>query len=245
MKRHFLMFAVISIMIFSAASVFAEGVILKVASAEGEVLVMAPGAADWAAAAVGQAVNPKDSIKTGGSGKAVLVFQDGSSFTIKPNSQMMVEDIVWNNVSRKVNVNLSAGELKTIIQKVGAPSEFKVKTPTAICGARSTIFYVAVFADGTSVYVDEGSVDFLNSVSYESYTIVQGMTADAMSNGTVTPPRELTPDEKAALLTSWGVTNVPVAEQYTEPPADNPPTDPMTDDTATPEVVSEEPASAA
>jgi hypothetical protein len=135
---------------------------------------------------------------------------------LKPNTEITVEELVWNDTARKAGLNMPIGELRAVIKKVNAPSDFKVKTPTAICGARGTVFYIMTTGTETRVFVTEGAVDFTNPATSNTYVVVQNMASISEISGTVTEPRELTGAEKDQALAGWsGV----IAETYTAPPA--------------------------
>jgi hypothetical protein len=199
-----------------AQDAVAPDVELKVAGFEGKVQVKTSPSTEWADATVGQALNPKDSIKTGDDGQTMLQFSDKSTVAMKPNTEITVEDLVWSDASRKASLNMSIGDIRVMLKKVSGPSDFKVKTPTAICGARGTIFYVMVTATQTRVFVTESSVDFTIPASGNTYVVIENMAAISGVDGTVTEPRELTGAERDEALAGWsGV----IGETYTEPPA--------------------------
>ena len=139
--------------------------LLKVVELKGGVLVKIYPSTDWAAAAAGQVLNPKDSIKTQETGGVVLEFPDKSSMTLKQDSELSVEDLLWTPAELKVSLILSTGQLRTILQKLGPKSEFKVKTPSAVCGARGSIFYIIVIGMLTRLFVEDGLMQFINNVS--------------------------------------------------------------------------------
>lgn len=200
-------------LMFLAATSFAQDAALKVAGFEGKVMVRTGASGEWKDAVVDQALGPKDAVKTGDNGLAMLIFSDKSSVALKPNSEVTVEDLAWNETARKAGLNMSAGEMRVIIKKVDAPSDFKVRTPTAICGARGTIFYVIVTATGTRVFVTEGAVDFTSISGDSSYVVVENMSALAEITG-VSEPRELTGEDRERALAGWGGV---IAETYTPP----------------------------
>lgn len=213
------LFVAMTVMLFAATS-FAQESALKIAGFEGKVQVKPGSSVEWVDAVVDQALNPSDSIKTGGDGQAMLQFSDKSTVAVKPNTEVIIEELVWNDTARKAGLNVPVGELRAIIKKMDTPSDFKVKTPTAICGARGTVFYILVTATETRVFVTEGAIDFTNPASGNTYVVVQNMTAISELSGSVSEPRELTGDEKAQALAGWsGV----IGETYTEPPAGDPP----------------------
>lgn len=177
---------------------FPEGVACRVAASipgEGKVLAKIAPSSDWTDLVAGQALKKDDSIKTDAHSSVVLEFPNGSTVSIKPNTELSIEELTWDKAAKKIGINMTSGELRTIINKVNAPSEFKVKTPTAICGATGTIFYVKTTATGTSVYVGEGSINVVNPVTGETYAVVAGMMLTINSDGSVDGPRLATDDE--------------------------------------------------
>ncbi|MCM8761230.1 MAG: FecR family protein [Candidatus Omnitrophica bacterium] len=204
-----------SIFLLATSAIAAEGA-LKIAAASGKVMVMISPAAEWSDAQQGQVLSKKDGIKTAEDGVARLEFPDTSSVTLKENTEVSVEELVWEEAAKTVGINMTAGQLKVLIK---TPSDFKVKTPAAICGARGTVFYIFIEGADTRVYVDEGSVDFTSTISGDSYVVIQGMESIASVTGEMSQPRKLTGDEKAAVLAGWETG--PIAELYTEPEVSN------------------------
>jgi len=240
MKLKVLILIAVMFCAFFATTCFAEEAILKVAEKSGNVLVKVYPSADWTEAAVGQALKPQDSVKTGEKSNAILAFPDKSSFSLKPMTEITVEELIWDNKEKKATVDMDEGELRAIIKKLNTPSEFKVKTPTAICGARGTIFYVTATLTETMVYVSEGTVEFTGAISGESYNVVEGMAAVSSADGSVSEPQEAPAEEKAAVTSGYDTGLV--AEPYTEPerPA---PGAAAAEEVAAPEVTQENTAS--
>jgi hypothetical protein len=183
-------------------TLFAEAGPLKLASMTGNVMVKIDPAAEWMKAEVGQTLNQKDSIKTDSDASAILEFPDKSSLSLNKNTEISIEELVWDSVQQKVGVKMTKGELRTVIDKVSKPSQFRIKTPTAICGARGTVFYVVVDGNDTRVFVTEGSIDFSNIGSGDTFVVVEGMTSLSTATGIETP-RELTGDERQAVVDAW------------------------------------------
>lgn len=200
---------------------FAKGEIVKIMGVEGTVLVKISPSAEWAPAQIGQALQQNDSIKTDENSWVTLEFVDTSSISLKKKAELTISELSWEkDLARKVRVDMNSGELRAIIKKFNGTSEFKVKTPTGTCGARGTIFYIVISpADlSTRVFVDEGTVVFSN-IAGQQFEIPQGMSSITSSDGTVSVPVELTPEQADQIRAAgWDV----VAEPYT-PPAGAPP----------------------
>ena len=202
--------------VFLANLAFAAESPLKIADMSGKVMVMVSPSKEWTDAKVGDILNVNDAVKTGEDGKAALEFPDKTSLILKPQTEIAVEELVWEEAAKKVGLKMTSGSLRTLIN---TPSEFKIKTPTAICGARGTLFYIFIQGTDTRVFVDQGSIDFTNTVSGDTYVVVQGMESIASVTGELSQPRELTAEEKAGVIAGWEAGLA--AEHYMEPEGDN------------------------
>lgn len=199
-----------------AVSGFAADSPLSVAGFEGTVQVKIAPSTEWTDAVVGQILGKNDAVKTGADGMTMLRFADKSTVALKANTEVTIEDLVWDETTRKAGLAMPMGEMRVILKKLDGKSEFKVRTPTAICGARGTVFYIMTTGVETRVFVTENSVDFTD-MNGNSYVVVENMTAITNPDGTIATPRELTGDERDQALAGWsGV----IAETYIEPPSD-------------------------
>lgn len=187
-----------------ATAAYAADTALTINTITGKVFAKIYPATEWTDATIGQMLNAKDSVKTEADSMAILLFPDKSSISLRPKTEIQIEELIWDDVTQKVDVNMTAGELRTIIKKISKPSQFRIKTPTAICGARGTVFYIVADGDNTRVFVTEGSIDFTNIGTSDSFVVVEGMTSLSTATG-VESPRELTGDERQAVLDAWAV----------------------------------------
>ncbi len=207
------------------ACLYAEGEALAIKALTGRVLIKPAGAAEWSEATAGQIVNEKDSLKTEADSNVLLEFSDKSTVALRPGTEITIEDLKLGEAASKVNINMPIGDLRAILQKMSPDSEFNVKTPMAISGARGTTFYVNATPTSTSVYVTDGAINFYDSVTGETYTITVGMIMTVNADGTIDGPRPATEAEKQAAITTWDVGVL--AEPYTEaPPSENTPEPP-------------------
>ncbi len=228
---------VLGIFIFTFVPIAGAEDLLKITELKGKVLVKIQPSTEWADAKVGQALNMDDSIKTEADAGAVLEFPDKSSVTLKADSELSVEQLLWDATSKKVKVKLKNGALRAILNRLGEDSEFKVKTPNAVCGVRGTIFYVMIEGILTRLYVEDGLVQFRNEISGETRDVGQGMSAASSDDGKVSEPSEPPAAEKDAIAGGWDAGLV--AEPYTEPEGPKR----SADDVAAPEVRPENVAS--
>lgn len=237
MKPKLIIGVMVCCLFFMTASfASAEDGLLTITALSGKVLVKVYPSDNWTDAKIGQSLQKNDVIKTEDESKALLEFPDKSSVTLKPGSELSVEELVWNDEKSKINLNLSMGQARVILNKIGAASDFKVRTPSAICGARGTIYYIMVTETETRVFVEDGAVDFGTPDGENVYIVVQNMESIATIAGELSEPRELFGEERDNILAGWdpGL----VAEPYTDI---GPRKDPG--DITAPEITKEDPAS--
>jgi hypothetical protein len=121
----------------------------------------------------GNAVRPKQTVRTGPDGYAKFQVSDGSIFEVFPNSQVMFRD---NPPSWKDLLNVLIGRVKVYIQHLnGVPNPNNVSSPTAVISVRGTVFEVVVEdQDGTTfVSVDEGLVGVRNRTVPSAEVLLQ------------------------------------------------------------------------
>ena len=74
---------------------------------------------------------------TGPKSFTVLQFLDGAKVTVKPNSEIVIEDYVYNgNADDRATLSLVSGGLRVITGAMAKnnPENYKVKTPVALMG---------------------------------------------------------------------------------------------------------------
>jgi len=231
--------------VFSVVSSFADDTALTVIAVNGKVLVKVSPYTEWTQLTVGQLVHSQDVVKTelceehlssekipvdnkgtvcAACGAATLELADKSSVSLKPDSEMSIDELVMNNAGRKLKVNMSKGELRMIVAKVNTPSDFSVKTPNAVYGATGTIYYVKATPTGTSVYVSDGSISVVNPITGTINTVVAGMVMTFNLDGTSTGPTVATDMDVSGWTANYVDSNS--AEPYTPPIANRPNVEP-------------------
>lgn len=112
--------------------------------------VIATGSADSRELKQGDEIFVEDEIMTGPKSFAVLQFLDGAKVTVKPNSEIVIEDYVYNgNADDKATLSLVSGGLRVITGAMAKnnPENYKVKTPVALMGVRGTEFAIQLCGD--------------------------------------------------------------------------------------------------
>jgi len=135
-------------------------------------------------------IHEKDKIVTGDKSTAKMVFEDKSSITLQPNSEMVVKEFAVKGNVRKGIFSLSLGKLVADVTKfIGGKNAFEVHTPTAVCGVRGTGFEVAVAGGGlsTTITCTSGSlaITAFNAagIAVGTTTLVAGQAAVITASG--------------------------------------------------------------
>jgi len=112
--------------------------------------VIATGSADSRELKQGDEIFVDDEIITGPKSFAVVQFLDGAKVTIKPDSELVIEDYVYNgNSGDKATLSLVSGGLRVITGAMAKsnPENYKLKTPVALMGVRGTEFAIQLCGD--------------------------------------------------------------------------------------------------
>lgn len=215
-----------------------------VSKLQGEVVVMRHGSGTAQPLVCGAVLGSGDKVETRDNGKVEIRMDNGNTLNLIPNSQIILTNLTSNQSTGEYE-NLMESGFGTIranvAQKVRGKSAFKIKTPTGICGARGTVFYLIISATGTQVFVTDGSVDFTNPNTGDTFVVVADMTALSNMTG-VTEPVELTGADREAVLAAYeaslatdsdspggggteeeGMPDAPSQTNSPQTPTDNPP----------------------
>lgn len=164
--------AIVLVGIFSMGAYAADsGLKAKIISIKGDVKVDPKGSGSWLAAEVDMELNQGAIIKTGAGSSANLAFDTAmlNVLNIEENTTLSV-DILSEALSR---VGLSNGNILAKLEGLKKGSTFQVKTPTAICGARGTVWAMQVSPRGTTVQALAASI------------FLQGMLANGEASSVV------------------------------------------------------------
>jgi len=159
-RTKILIILIASLAAFVSEAFAAEAKGLIVAS-RGTVIASSP---DGEARELGQGdeIYVDDEILTGPKSFAVLQFLDGAKVTVKPNSEIVIEDYVYNgNADDKATLNLVSGGLRVITGAMAKqnPENYKVKTPVALMGVRGTEFAIQLCGDDIC---DDGGLEIID-----------------------------------------------------------------------------------
>ncbi|WP_417565560.1 FecR domain-containing protein [Marinobacter sp.] len=97
------------------------------------------------------------------SGTATIELADGSEVRISPNSRLIFNRLTQYGKAGMVDtrLRLNHGEIHTRVKPVmEGGARFEIETPSAVAAVRGTAFALQASANGTSLQVTEGEVDF-------------------------------------------------------------------------------------
>lgn len=185
-----------------ASSVEMKATVTKM---QGEAVVTRAGQQTIEPLKIGTVLGSGDTIETKDNGKVELQIANGNTINMTPNSNLTLSKLISYPATGEYDNLLESkvGMIRAnVVAKIKGKSTFKIKTPTAICGVRGTVFYIEVTATGTKVFVTDGSVDFSNPNSGDTFVIVQDMTAVSSATG-ISNPVELSDADRAAVLAAY------------------------------------------
>ena len=96
----------------------------------------------------GSEVFKKDTIETAGDSFIVMKMNDDTKLTMRPNSEMKLDEFDQTEGEEKAIFNLLKGGLRTVTGAIGSkkPEAFKVSTSVATIGVRGTDYYTRICA---------------------------------------------------------------------------------------------------
>jgi len=187
----------------------------------GSVTVRNRGAIFWHDAKGGEPIKAGDEILTKHNGKIEIMLNNGNVIKLKPNSHLIVKKITRNNLTGDYEnfFEVTKGKVWAKIEKLEGKSSFKIKTPTAIAGARGTIIYLVVFPDMTMILFEEGQGFYESTILDETFTVEPGSIYKLDDSGTVVEKLDSQSDEYQDITSGWDL-DFGTGEGYS-PPADD------------------------
>jgi hypothetical protein len=151
---------------------------------------------------VGIDIEASERVTTGPQDRAHVVFLDGTSITIGPNSVLTIDKFVFDpNVGKgDMGVTLTKGVFRLVGGKISKNSEITIGTPSATIGIRGGIVAVAVDAAGNT------TADFLHGDVMRA--TAQGVTQTATRTGSQIEVASTRPPSAPHLLPLGGLSSV-------------------------------------
>lgn len=110
--------------------------------------------------AVGQKLNPGETLETNDTARIKLLLKDNSIVDIGPNSKFKLTSCQTTAQKENIELDLEFGTLRAnVVKKLKQRSrEFKLKTPTSVLGVRGTEFFVRWQKDSSDSVTEQISV---------------------------------------------------------------------------------------
>ncbi|MBM3140168.1 MAG: hypothetical protein FJZ92_08125, partial [Chloroflexi bacterium] len=150
----------------------------------------------WTAAADGAALAEGTRLRTTADGRAMLTFVDGSTATLEPDTEIVLERVRVNGV-RQITIDQRTGRLwNDVVPNGRRGAAYAVRAPDAVAQALGTVFETTV-ENGTTVTTADGLVQVRagdRSVRVPAGELVRARAQRIAERLGVTPEAELTVD---------------------------------------------------
>ncbi|HEC12794.1 MAG TPA: hypothetical protein ENI80_06020, partial [Acidiferrobacteraceae bacterium] len=85
-----------------------------------------------------------DILSTGSDSFTVISFVDKARMTLRPHTQLRIDDYAYSSKTARASMNLLKGGLRVLTGLIGKrkPAAYRINTPTATIGIRGTVFDV-------------------------------------------------------------------------------------------------------
>ncbi len=118
----------------------------------------------WQNARIGTALTPNTELQTSPTGKATLLFPNGTKVTLKPGTLAALDQYTTGSYGTQTNMSLRVGRMNADIAKVNdanVRNHFRVRTPTVVAGVRGSNTDISN-GTSTNIYMSEHSMDVTN-----------------------------------------------------------------------------------
>ncbi|MEK7389096.1 MAG: FecR family protein [Elusimicrobiota bacterium] len=125
------------------------------AAVRGPVNATAPGQSAGRVVETGKPVYTRDHVVTGSEGRLQILLNDETSFSLGPNSDMILDEFVYDPASGagKISASVAKGAFRFVTGKVARrdPDSMKVETPVATIGIRGTMVAGSASAEQATI----------------------------------------------------------------------------------------------
>jgi len=137
--------------------------------ADGTVLVMRPGEADWISGEAGMTLDEDYKIKTGGGGHATVTFFEGSTIELEAGTEISLAELAIDGTANHITVEQGLGNTISRVKKLVDPaSSYEVETASAVAAVRGTTLGVSVALNGATIVTN---IDGLVSVTAQGVEV--------------------------------------------------------------------------
>lgn len=153
---------------------------------------------------VGTDVQANEVISTKDNDRAHLVFLDGTTLTIGPNSQLTIDKFIYDPTTQKgeLAIGTTKGVLRVIGGRISKTSEITVTTPSAVIGIRGGIAVFGVQASSTTSILVFGNSLTVTAGGVTQTITVPGLLVTTPTGGKPGPPTIAVQGSLSAALTA-------------------------------------------
>lgn len=163
----------------------------------------------WQNAKIGSALTPDTELQTSATGKATLLFPNGTKVTLKPGTLASLDQYTAGSYGTQTNMSLRVGRMNADIAKVNdanARNHFRVRTPTVVAGVRGSNTDISN-GTSTNIHMNEHSMDVMNNTG-QQIRVPQGGGTEVSGNGSMITADQLESREAiVALIFGQGATS--------------------------------------
>jgi hypothetical protein len=163
----------------------------------------------WQNARIGTSLNTDTELQTSATGRATLLFPNGSKVTLNPGTLASLDQYATGNYGSQTTMSLRLGRMNADIAKVNSANtrnHFRVRTPTIVAGVRGTVEEVGYSPDkGSDVKLVESSADVVDKNGRAS-VVPQGGSSHITTGGTTTADQQATKSNTVTMVASESAT---------------------------------------
>lgn len=155
-----------------------------------------------------------NAIETMNDGSAILLFDNGSTIDLRPNTKFSIDEFLVEPFDRDsvdyqrlssepsksvTSVKVQEGTITAKVAKLKRASDYKIATPLGTAGIRGTVVTVSVGPDASAFIVTEGMVQVTKNG--QTYWISQ-QTSEQGREGQTRTIREGNPEEQSIVIST-------------------------------------------
>ncbi len=146
-----------------------------------------------------------DRINTGSNGVVEIRLDNGNVINLKPETDFLFITMSMDPTTGEYDNTFESGYGKVMarIEGLKGKSQFRVKTPTAISGARGTIMYLEIKPTSTKSFFEGGVGYMKNMISGLEKAIDVGQNSKADDAGGVSEPVPTSDEDRMEWSSGW------------------------------------------
>lgn len=138
-----------------------------------------PATIDWQPVTPNTILHVGDHISTGADSSCILQFEDMTTFTMKPETEVIIK----KSLLQETKLGLVAGHMWTNFKKMLTNGTMEVEMGQAVAGIKGTTFVCEQIGGKSTLKVMEGVVEFTSKVNQSKIIIGTGEMVTADSTG--------------------------------------------------------------